>query len=116
MKNLLKLEEIGLFILSIYLFSQMDYAWWVYPACILIPDLSMLGYAFNPKVGAQLYNLFHHKFLAVAVLLVGFYLSLPLVSLAGVILLGHSAMDRIFGYGLKYNDSFKHTHLGWIGS
>ena len=116
MKNLLKLEEIGLFLLSIYLFSQMDYAWWVYPACILIPDLSMLGYVFNPKVGARLYNLFHHKFLAVAVLMVGFYFSLPLVSLAGVILLGHSAMDRIFGYGLKFNDSFKHTHLGWMGS
>jgi hypothetical protein len=116
MRNLLKLEEVGLFLLSIYLFSLMEYAWWVYPACILIPDLSMLGYVFNPKVGAQLYNLFHHKFLAVAVLLVGFYFSLPLVSLAGVILLGHSAMDRIFGYGLKYNDSFKHTHLGWIGS
>ncbi|WP_206365138.1 DUF4260 family protein [Sphingobacterium corticibacterium] len=23
-------------------------------------------------------------------------------------------MDRIFGYGLKYLDDFKHTHLGWI--
>lgn len=24
-------------------------------------------------------------------------------------------MDRIFGYGLKYSDDFKHTHLGMIG-
>jgi hypothetical protein len=24
-------------------------------------------------------------------------------------------MDRIFGYGLKYSDSFYHTHLGMIG-
>ena len=24
-------------------------------------------------------------------------------------------MDRMFGYGLKYDDAFKHTHLGWIG-
>lgn len=31
------------------------------------------------------------------------------------ILFGHSAMDRIFGYGLKFNDNFKNTHLGWIG-
>ncbi|HAJ82706.1 MAG TPA: DUF4260 domain-containing protein, partial [Zunongwangia profunda] len=31
------------------------------------------------------------------------------------ILFGHSAMDRIFGYGLKYEDNFKNTHMGWFG-
>lgn len=30
-------------------------------------------------------------------------------------MLGHSAMDRLFGYGLKYNKGFKYTHLGEIG-
>jgi hypothetical protein len=30
-------------------------------------------------------------------------------------LLGHSSFDRVLGYGLKYDDDFKHTHLGWIG-
>ncbi|HZJ19645.1 MAG TPA: DUF4260 family protein [Pricia sp.] len=25
-------------------------------------------------------------------------------------------MDRIFGYGLKYNKGFKFTHLGEIGN
>ncbi|WP_222867763.1 DUF4260 family protein [Sphingobacterium phlebotomi] len=39
----------------------------------------------------------------------------PGIVLAGIILFGHSAMDRIFGYGLKYGDDFKHTNLGWIG-
>jgi|GEM_PF-4046304 len=24
-------------------------------------------------------------------------------------------MDRIFGYGLKFGDNFRHTHLGGIG-
>ncbi|TAG51385.1 MAG: DUF4260 family protein, partial [Runella slithyformis] len=32
----------------------------------------------------------------------------------GIILFAHSAMDRIAGYGLKYEDAFKHTHLGWL--
>jgi hypothetical protein len=27
----------------------------------------------------------------------------------------HVAVDRALGYGLKYPDSFAHTHLGWIG-
>lgn len=35
--------------------------------------------------------------------------------LAGVILFAHASMDRIFGYGLKYADDFKHTHLQEIG-
>ena len=44
MKNLLKLEEVFMFGLSIFLFSQLDYAWWWYPLLILAPDLSMVGY------------------------------------------------------------------------
>jgi hypothetical protein len=37
------------------------------------------------------------------------------MSLAGAILLSHSAMDRMFGYGLKHESGFKNTHLGIIG-
>jgi hypothetical protein len=44
MNFLLKLEELGQLLLSIVLFQQLDYAWWIYPACILLPDISMLGY------------------------------------------------------------------------
>lgn len=115
MNNLLKLEEVGQFLLSIFLFSQLEYAWWIFPACILLPDVSMIGYAINNKTGAWMYNFFHHKLVAIAVILVGFWLHNPLISLTGIILFGHSAMDRIFGYGLKFNDHFQNTHLGWIG-
>lgn len=115
MKTLLKLEEIGQFLLSILLFSQLDYAWWIFLVFLLFPDLSMIGYLVNPKIGAWLYNFFHHKLVAIAVLILGFWLDISVLTLAGVILFGHSAMDRIFGYGLKFNDNFKNTHLGWIG-
>ena len=115
MNNILKLEELGQFLLSIVLFNQLDYAWWIFPACILLPDLSMIGYLSNPKTGAWLYNFFHHKLLAIIILVIGFWLNNSLLALSGVILFGHSAMDRIFGYGLKFNDDFKNTHLGWIG-
>lgn len=30
-------------------------------------------------------------------------------------LFSHSAMDRIFGYGLKHENGFKFTHLREIG-
>ncbi|PRD57387.1 DUF4260 domain-containing protein [Sphingobacterium gobiense] len=115
MDTLLKLEEIGQFLLAILLFTQLDYVWWVFPACLLLPDISMLGYAINPRVGAVTYNIFHHKLTALLVLGLGFMFHIPVLSLAGIILFGHAAMDRIFGYGLKYSDDFKNTHLGRTG-
>ncbi|MGO4772502.1 DUF4260 domain-containing protein [Flavobacterium sp. W22_SRS_FK3] len=115
MKTAIKLEELGLFVLGIYLFNLLDYQWWWFLVLILGPDCSMLGYAINNKTGAFLYNAFHHKGIAVLLYLTGCYLQIELVQLIGVILLAHSAMDRIFGYGLKYKKGFKYTHLGEIG-
>lgn len=115
MTNLIKLEQLALFGLSIFLFSQTGFKWWWFPALLLLPDISMLGYLVNKKAGAWMYNLFHHQGLAILVLCLGWQLDLYWLQLAGIILLGHSSMDRIFGYGLKYPDDFKHTHLGWIG-
>lgn len=116
MNNVIKLEEIGQFILSIALFSSLDYAWWVFPLLLLTPDISMIGYVWNTKVGAVLYNIFHHKLLGILLLIIGFYGEINGLSLVGIIIFGHAALDRIFGYGLKFSDNFKHTHLGWIGS
>lgn len=115
MKNTLRLEELAMFGLSVYLFSLLEYAWWVYPALLLLPDLSMVGYLLNPRVGALAYNLAHHKGLALLVYLLGIGVGSPEIELAGIILFGHASMDRMLGYGLKYPDSFQHTHLGYIG-
>ncbi|RDB04058.1 DUF4260 domain-containing protein [Runella aurantiaca] len=115
MKTLLTFEDIGEFVLAVFLFSRLEYAWWWFPALLLLPDLSMIGYLVNTRIGAYLYNFVHHKALGIGVALVGFSLTSSPLMLIGIILFAHSAMDRIFGYGLKYTDSFKHTHLGWIG-
>jgi hypothetical protein len=82
---------------------------------ILFPDLSMIGYLINNKVGAICYNIFHHKGLAIAIYIIGSYLHSEALQLAGLILFGHSSMDRMMGYGLKYFEGFKFTHLGEIG-
>lgn len=111
----LKLEELGQFLLSIVLFARLDYHWWVFAALIMLPDASMIGYLFNTRIGARLYNLFHHKLLGVAVFILGVCLNSASLNLAGLVLFGHAAMDRFLGYGLKFDDSFKNTHLGRIG-
>ena len=66
MKNVIKAEELAMFLASIFLFSRLHFPWWWYPLLIFTPDLSMLGYLFNNKAGALLYNIFHHKGIAVA--------------------------------------------------
>lgn len=114
MKSSIKLEELAMFLLSIFLFSTLEYEWWVYLVLILTPDIGMIGYAVNTRIGAITYNLFHHKGIAITVGVLGWYLALPEMVLAGIILFGHASLDRIFGYGLKYPDHFKHTHLGNI--
>jgi hypothetical protein len=115
MKTIIKLEELGLFILGIYFFSQLNYAWWWFLVLILVPDFSMIGYVFGYKVGALCYNVVHHRGIAIAVYLVGIYFSNTAIQVSGVILFAHSSMDRLFGYGLKYESGFKFTHLGEIG-
>lgn len=100
-----------MFGLSIFAFSLTDFAWWWYLVLILAPDVGILGYVVNTKVGAITYNLFHHKAIAILVFLLGLLLPNAWIELSGIILFGHASMDRMVGYGLKYSDNFKHTHL-----
>ena len=115
MKLLLKLEETGMLILAFYLGSLLGYEWWMFLLFIFTPDISMLGYLFGNKAGAVVYNLFHHKFFAIAVGITGHLLAIPVITYAGIILFGHSSLDRIMGYGLKLPEGFNYTHLGVIG-
>ncbi|NJN41802.1 MAG: DUF4260 domain-containing protein [Flammeovirgaceae bacterium] len=115
MKNLIRAEEITLFMLALYFNSLLPFPSWYFWAFLLLPDISMLGYLVNTQVGAYAYNIFHHRGIALVVLLTGFIFQHNELTLSGVVLFGHSSLDRIFGYGLKYLDNFKHTHLGWIG-
>ncbi len=115
MKNLLKLEELFMFALSIFFFTKLDFAWWWYPILLFTPDFIMLGYLINPRIGAWTYNFVHHKALGLSIFVVGIILVSQPIQLTGLILFGHSSMDRAMGYGLKHTDSFQHTHLGMIG-
>ncbi len=115
MKTLLKLEELALFLGCVYLFSRLSFGWWWFPALLLTPDLSMLGYVLNPAVGAFTYNIVHHRAAGIVVGLCGLAFSNQWLMLAGIMLVTHTSFDRMLGYGLKYPDDFKHTSLGWIG-
>ena len=106
-----------LLVLGFYLYLSMDYPIWWFFALLLTPDIGMLGYLGGNKLGAITYNICHHRGLAVLLYILGkSILNVPALELVGIVLFSHAAMDRIFGYGLKYDKGFKYTHLGKIGA
>lgn len=115
MKALLKLEELLMLAASIFVFAGLHFKWWLFPALLFTPDISMIGYSFGNKTGAIFYNFFHFKAVAVAVYFAGLFLQNDIAQLIGVILFAHSSLDRLLGYGLKTYQGFKYTHLGIIG-
>jgi len=115
MNKLLKLEELGLFILTIYLFTLLEYPWWLFPLLLFVPDISILGYMGSDLTGAYIYNFLHHRGIAVILYIAGITIGKPLLALIGLIIFAHSSLDRVFGYGLKHTSGIRNTHLGSIG-
>ena len=115
MKSIIRLEELAMLGLSICALAKYQADWWWYLLLIIGPDISMTGYLGGKRAGAFVYNLFHHKGVAVLIIVAGFILSIEWLVMTGIILFGHSSMDRFFGYGLKTEQGFKYTHLGLIG-
>ena len=115
MKKLLRIEELAMLGISIYALYFFNAPWWCYLLLVIAPDISMIAYAAGNRMGAIVYNLFHHKAVAILLFLFGLIVFNHALQIAGVILFGHASMDRVFGYGLKYLKGFKNTHLGLIG-
>ena len=115
MKIIIRFEELAMLLFSIFLFSRLQYAWWWYLVLILLPDISMIGYLLNNKIGAVCYNIVHHKGIALTIYVMGILMHIEWLQLAGIILFGHSSLDRMMGYGLKYFKGFNFTSLGVVG-
>ncbi|MBD3616724.1 MAG: DUF4260 domain-containing protein [Gracilimonas sp.] len=116
-KILLVLEELLLFMGSVILFGMAtSYGWWMFALLFFLPDASFAGYLISTKVGSWFYNILHHKGIMIGLILAGYFAEIDLLLAVGIVFLGHSAFDRVFGYGLKFSDDFKHTHLGRIGN
>ncbi len=114
MKTTLKFEEAAMTALAIYFLTiyNLGLSVWLWIFLFFTPDIGMLGYLVNTKVGAIIYNLFHHKGIAIALAITGYFIHNDVLTTIGILLFAHSSFDRMMGYGLKYEDSFQHTHLG----
>ncbi len=110
-KFILRFEYLLFFFVSLFLFLQVGGNMIVFLLTLLLLDISAVGYLINPKIGAIIYNLFHNYILGFTMVGLGVLASMNLWVLAGLMVIAHVSMDRFFGFGLKYPDRFKHTHL-----
>jgi hypothetical protein len=111
----LRAEGLATFGAGLAGFLFLGLPWWAFLLLLLTPDVSMVGYLRDPRLGAIVYNVAHDVATGAAIAGVGLAIGSVPVAAAGAILVAHSGMDRIAGYGLKYPSSFQDTHLGRIG-
>jgi hypothetical protein len=113
----IRIEEAAITAIAIYFLTKynLGLSVWLWVLLFFAPDLSMIGYLVNTRVGAFTYNLFHHRAVAIVLLAAGFAMHIDVLTSIGLLLVAHSSFDRMLGYGLKFPDDFKHTSLGWAG-
>lgn len=97
--------------ISFYIYTLLDFPIWLFFVLLFIPDISMIGYAINNKIGANVYNL-GHSFVLPLLLAIGYFFLLnDYLLLIIIIWIAHIFMDRLLGFGLKYQASFNDTHI-----
>ncbi len=114
-KPWLRAEGAATFAAGLAGFLYLGVPWYAFPLLLLVPDISAIGYLRGPRLGAFVYNLIHDLATGVAIAGIGLALGSVPIAAAGAILVAHSGMDRMAGYGLKLPSSFKDTHMGRIG-
>ncbi len=108
---LLRAEGLALFISASALYASTSGNGWAFVLLLLTPDLAMVGYLVNPRVGSMTYNALHTMVLPLALFVVAWIAGWMTVVHIALIWLAHIGMDRMMGYGLKYATEFKDTHM-----
>jgi multisubunit Na+/H+ antiporter MnhB subunit len=113
-KALLHIEGLAAFAAAIALYAYQGYSWWLFALLLLAPDVAMVGYLVNTRIGAIAYNLAHTYALPVLLGVLSLLADQTLGMQLALIWLAHIAMDRAVGYGFKYATSFHDTHFGRV--
>jgi len=108
---LLRLEGFAAFVAALVAYRLEGGTWLLLAGLFLAPDLSMLAYLAGPRRGAMAYNAVH-TYVAPGLLAGAMALRLlPVFWQAPLIWLCHIGLDRALGFGLKYPEAFRATHL-----
>ena len=108
---LLRLEGLTVLIAAIVAYAHQGGSIWLFLALLLAPDIAMLAYKINVRIGSIAYNALHFYALPIVLAGVALATSQPTLLLIALIWFAHIGMDRVMGFGLKYPTEFKDTHM-----
>jgi hypothetical protein len=111
---LLQLEGLAILAAAIICYGYQGYSWLAFILLLLVPDLALIGYLMNNRLGSIVYNLGHTHSLPLLLGVLSLLFEAPLGLQLALIWLAHIGMDRAVGYGLKYENSAKETHLSRV--
>lgn len=110
-KIIVRTENLLIFFLGIVLFHNFSNNWILFILSFLLPDVSMVGYLVNKRVGSITYNFIHNYILCLILIFLGFVFQQLFLMITASILFSHVGIDRFFGFGLKYSKNFRETHI-----
>lgn len=108
---LLRLEGLTVLAAAIILYAHLRGNAWLFVVLFLLPDVGMIGYLRNAQLGSLTYNAVHTYALPALLLGAGAAGNISTLILLALIWFAHIGADRILGYGLKYPNNFKDTHM-----
>lgn len=110
-KKIVRLEYLFVLFLLIYLYFSQNYSLWLFLILLFAPDISIIFYKINNKIGGIAYNIIHtYTIPIILVVIAKLFFEDSIILPICLIWMLHISMDRFVGYGLKYDD-FKETHL-----
>ena len=110
-KPLLQFEGAAVLILSLLTYRWNRGGWLEFVLLFLVPDVSMIGYVANARVGSVIYNAVHTYVGPLALGCYAVWSDQRQALLLSLIWAAHIGLDRMLGFGLKYPTRFKDTHL-----
>jgi hypothetical protein len=111
---LLRTEGLLVLVGSLIAYPLAVHGHWLWFALFfLAPDVSLVGYAWggHTRIAATVYNTVHSYAAPLVLALVAWRLSSLPAGQAATIWIAHIAFDRLLGFGLKYPEAFKPTHI-----
>lgn len=116
LKRIVSLEYLIVAVLiAVFYIIVGEFAWYWLIILFFVFDISAVGYFFNPKVGAALYNIGHSIIGPGLLAIIYIGTTNQVILFITLVWLFHIFVDRALGYGLKHSTSFGHTHLGPVG-
>jgi hypothetical protein len=111
---LLRLEGLAALVAALICYFALLHGKWIWLVVFfLVPDVSLLGYLSGKQKGlaAGFYNAVHSYVLPLILGFAAWKMGTLHGEQAAAIWIAHIAFDRLLGFGLKYPEAFRPTHL-----